>query len=61
MLGTLPAAWGGWKTLRQLWLTKNAIHGSLPPSWAGMDSLESLLLDQNQLEGRGWVGLAYVL
>jgi hypothetical protein len=34
--GTLPASWGGFGELEELWLHDNRLEGTVPASWGGM-------------------------
>jgi len=49
--GTLPPAWGGWKSLFVLMAGANRLSGTLPPEWADPPGLLALDLSMNRLTG----------
>jgi hypothetical protein len=51
VVGTLPTAWGSWKSLEYLDLANNTITGLLPSSFAGMRRLRTLRANMNALTG----------
>jgi hypothetical protein len=51
LAGSLPAAWGAWRSLQRLELQRNNIQGALPPSYASLANLDRLWLYDNRLQG----------
>jgi Leucine-rich repeat (LRR) protein len=50
--GTLPAAWGGIRSLQYLNLSNNRLTGALPQSIVNWDALETLRLGNNRFTGQ---------